>query len=110
MRSVDRIFRPISAAMQTIDVANTKVVGRKFAEVGRAVLGGQAADLDIQTREILRTRGLLNQILADRTGQPLAKVERDVDRDYIMDARQALEYGMIDRIIASRELTPVPTR
>ena len=67
-------------------------------------LGGQAADLDIQTREILRTRGLLNQILADRTGQPLEKVERDVDRDYIMDARQALEYGMIDRVINRRAL------
>lgn len=67
-------------------------------------LGGQAADLDIQTREILRTRGLLNQILADRTGQPLEKVERDVDRDYIMDARQALEYGMIDRVISRRAL------
>ena len=67
-------------------------------------LGGQAADLDIQTREILRTRGFLNQILADRTGQPLEKVERDVDRDYIMDARQALEYGMIDRVISRRAL------
>ena len=70
-------------------------------------LGGQAADLDIQTREILRTRGLLNQILADRTGQPLEKVEHDVDRDYIMDARQALEYGMIDRVI-SRHAPPSP--
>jgi ATP-dependent Clp protease protease subunit len=67
-------------------------------------LGGQAADLDIQTREILRTRGILNQILADRTGQPLEKVERDVDRDYIMDARHALEYGMIDRVISRRAL------
>lgn len=67
-------------------------------------LGGQAADLDIQTREILRTRAILNQILADATGQPLEKVERDVDRDYIMDARQAFEYGMIDRVISRREL------
>lgn len=67
-------------------------------------LGGQAADLDIQTREILRTREILNRILADATGQPLDKIERDVDRDYIMDARQALDYGMIDRVISRREL------
>jgi ATP-dependent Clp protease protease subunit len=72
-------------------------------------LGGQAADLDIQTREILRTRETLNQILAGATGQPLDKIQRDVDRDYIMDAQQALEYGMIDRVISRRALAaPVP--
>jgi ATP-dependent Clp protease protease subunit len=67
-------------------------------------LGGQAADIDIQARDILRTRELLNRILADATGQALEKIERDVDRDYILDARQALEYGMIDRVISKREL------
>ena len=67
-------------------------------------LGGQAADLDIQTREILRTRETLNQILAGATGQPLDRIQRDVDRDYIMDAQQALEYGMIDRVISRRQL------
>jgi ATP-dependent Clp protease protease subunit len=67
-------------------------------------LGGQAADLDIQTREILRTRQILNQILAGATGQPLEKIQRDVDRDYIMDAAQAVEYGMVDRVINRREL------
>jgi ATP-dependent Clp protease protease subunit len=73
-------------------------------------LGGQAADLDIQTREILRTRETLNQILAGATGQPLDKIQRDVDRDYIMDAQQALEYGMIDRVISRRQLAvPSPT-
>jgi ATP-dependent Clp protease protease subunit len=67
-------------------------------------LGGQAADIDIQAREILRTRAMLNQFLADATGQPLERIERDVDRDYIMDSQQALEYGIIDRIISRREL------
>ena len=67
-------------------------------------LGGQAADLDIQTREILRTREILNQILADATGQPLERIQRDVDRDYIMDASQAVEYGMIDRVVSRREI------
>jgi len=67
-------------------------------------LGGQAADIDIHAREILRTREIINNILANATGQPLDKVQRDVDRDYIMDAQQAVEYGMIDRIIGAREL------
>lgn len=67
-------------------------------------LGGQAADIDIHAREILRTREILNHILADATGQPLDKIERDVDRDYIMDAQQAQQYGMIDRVITRREL------
>jgi len=67
-------------------------------------LGGQAADIDLQAREILRTREILNQILANSTGQPIEKIARDVDRDYIMDARQAVEYGIIDRVISKREL------
>ncbi len=67
-------------------------------------LGGQAADIDIQARDILRTREILNRILAEATGQPLEKIERDVDRDYIMDAQQAVAYGMVDRVISRREL------
>jgi ATP-dependent Clp protease protease subunit len=59
-------------------------------------LGGQAADIDIHARDILRTREILNQILARSTGQAVEKIARDVDRDYIMDAAQAVEYGMID--------------
>jgi len=70
-------------------------------------LGGQAADIDIQTREILRTREILNQILADATGQALDKIQRDVDRDYIMDAQQAVAYGMIDRVVSRRELPAI---
>jgi ATP-dependent Clp protease protease subunit len=73
-------------------------------------LGGQATDIDIYAREILRMRQSLNEILADATNQPVDKIARDVDRDYILEPDQALEYGLIDRIIASRELTPVPTR
>jgi ATP-dependent Clp protease protease subunit len=67
-------------------------------------LGGQAADIDIHAREILRTREILNNILANATSQPLEKIQRDVDRDYIMDANQAMAYGMIDRVINKREL------
>jgi len=67
-------------------------------------LGGQAADIDIQAREILRTREILNDILARSTGQPLEKIQRDVDRDYILDAAQAVDYGLIDRVVSGREL------
>jgi ATP-dependent Clp protease protease subunit len=73
-------------------------------------LGGQAADIDIYAREILRMRQSLNEILAEATGQPIDKIARDVDRDYILEPSAALEYGMIDRIISSRQPAPVPTR
>ena len=73
-------------------------------------LGGQATDIDIYAREILRMRESLNQILAKATGQPLDRIARDVDRDYILEPDQALEYGLIDRIISSRQLEPVPVR
>jgi ATP-dependent Clp protease protease subunit len=69
-------------------------------------LAGQATDIDIYAREILRMRELLNNMLAEATGQPAERVARDVDRDYIMDPEQAVEYGMIDRVITSRDLTP----
>ena len=71
-------------------------------------LGGQATDIDIQARDILRTRAILNEVLARSTGQPLARIERDVDRDYIMEAAQAREYGMVDRVISRRELPAAP--
>jgi ATP-dependent Clp protease, protease subunit len=69
-------------------------------------LAGQAADIDIYAKEILRMREMLNQILAESTGQNVDRVARDVDRDYIMDPEQAVDYGMIDRVITSREMTP----
>src|SRR2546423_1198001 len=70
-------------------------------------LAGQATDIDIYAREILRMRETLNEVLADATGQTVDRIARDVDRDYIMEPQQALEYGLIDRVIASRELVPV---
>jgi ATP-dependent Clp protease protease subunit len=71
-------------------------------------LAGQAADIDIYAKEILRMREILNKILSDASGQPLERVARDVDRDYIMSSPQAVDYGIIDRVISSRELAPVP--
>jgi ATP-dependent Clp protease protease subunit len=67
-------------------------------------LAGQATDIDIYAREILRMRESLNQLLATHTGQEVEKVSRDVDRDYIMSPDEAKSYGMIDVIIEHREL------
>ncbi|HOO91118.1 MAG TPA: ATP-dependent Clp endopeptidase proteolytic subunit ClpP [Syntrophales bacterium] len=63
---------------------------------------GQASDIGIQAKEILRLKQELNSILAEHTGQPVEKVEQDTDRDYYMTSSQALEYGIIDEIIVKR--------
>ena len=64
---------------------------------------GQATDVDIQAREILRMKEELNVILADLTGQPLSKIQMDTERDYYMTCEQAKEYGIIDEIIVKRQ-------
>ncbi len=60
---------------------------------------GQATDIEIQANEIIRIKKSLNSILASNTGQPLKKIEKDTDRDYIMTPEEALEYGMIDKVV-----------
>ena len=65
-------------------------------------LQGQATDIDIHARDIMRLRERLNKILADHTGQPVKKVSKDTDRDFFMSAEDALEYGVIDGIFAHR--------
>jgi ATP-dependent Clp protease protease subunit len=66
---------------------------------------GQATDVEIQAREILRMRQELNEILARHTAQPLEKIERDTERDFFMTGDQAREYGIVDRVIAKRGAT-----
>lgn len=63
---------------------------------------GQASDIDIHAREILRMKAELNQILAKATGQPLERIETDTDRDFFMSGDQAVQYGLVDRVILSR--------
>jgi len=70
-------------------------------------LGGQAVDIEIHAKEILRMRALLDQILATHSGQTLEKVSRDTDRDFIMNSEQAKAYGIIDEIITAREQSDV---
>jgi len=66
-------------------------------------LSGQATDIDIHAKEILRMREIINQLIAKHTGQPVDKVSRDVERDYIMSAQQAKEYGIVDEIITKHK-------
>jgi ATP-dependent Clp protease protease subunit len=90
--------------------------GKRFALPHSRVLlhqpyggaAGQAADIEIQAKEILKMRDLLNQIIAHHTGQDVDKVRRDTDRDFIMSADEAKEYGILDEVIVSRELAAVP--
>ena len=65
-------------------------------------LGGQATDIDIHAREIIRMRSRLNKILVEHTGQKLKRIEDDTERDYIMTAEQSREYGIIDEVIRQR--------
>jgi len=68
--------------------------------------GGQGSDIEIQAREILRMRTLMEEIIAKHTGRPVAQVRKDVERDKILTAEEAKEYGLIDDIIPSRKKRP----
>ncbi|HXY91589.1 MAG TPA: ATP-dependent Clp protease proteolytic subunit [Acidimicrobiia bacterium] len=68
---------------------------------------GQAVDIEIQAKEIIRMRELLDNILAHHTGQEVEKVSRDTDRDFIMSALEAKDYGIVDEVISNRELASV---
>jgi ATP-dependent Clp protease protease subunit len=75
--------------------------------IGGQGLQGQATDLDIHAREIVRIRGVLNNLIVKHTGQSLERVERDTDRDFFLSAREAVDYGLIDGIIETTRV-PVP--
>jgi ATP-dependent Clp protease protease subunit len=64
---------------------------------------GQATDIEIQAKQILRLKALLNGIMAKHTGQPLEVIERDLDRDYYLDAQQAVNYGLVDQVLQAPE-------
>ncbi|MBW2163823.1 MAG: ATP-dependent Clp endopeptidase proteolytic subunit ClpP [Deltaproteobacteria bacterium] len=67
---------------------------------------GQATDIDIHAKEILRLRQKLDEILAAHTGQPFEKIQEDTERDFFMSGEEAVEYGLIDEVIARRDITP----
>jgi len=70
--------------------------------------GGQASDIEIQAKEILRMRALLNEMLAYDTGQSIERIAKDTDRDFILSAAEARDYGIVDEVITVRELAVVP--
>ena len=76
---------------------------------GSAGIGGTAMDIEIQAKEIVRMRELLDEILAFHTGQALDRVSKDTDRDFIMSGIEAKDYGIVDEILTNRELAAVPS-
>ena len=91
--------------------AGTK--GKRFALPNARILihqplggaQGQATEIEIQAKEILRIRAALDDLLSEKTGQTAEKIHADTDRDYIMSAEEAKEYGMIDAVMTSRDLS-----
>ena len=67
---------------------------------------GQATDIEIQAREILRVRHRMNELMAKHTGQPIDVIERSVERDKIFDANEAKEFGLVDQVMEKRPVTP----
>ena len=87
------------AAGKRFSLPNSRIVIHQPLMSG---LGGQATDIDIHAREIIRMRSRLNKILVEHTGQKLKRIEGDTERDYIMTAEQSREYGIIDEVIKQR--------
>jgi len=102
-------FGQAASAAAVLLAAGTN--GKRFALPHARILlhqpyggaAGQATDIELQAKEILRMRDLLNEMLANDTGQTTAKVHHDTDRDFIMSADEAREYGVIDEVITNRE-------
>ncbi|MGH9301159.1 MAG: ATP-dependent Clp protease proteolytic subunit [Acidimicrobiales bacterium] len=102
-----------ASAAAVLLAAGTK--GKRFALPHARILlhqpyggaAGQATDIELQAKEILRMRDLLNGMLAQDTGQSIERIEKDTDRDFIMDAEESKEYGLIDEVITTREMALV---
>jgi len=103
-----------ASAAAVLLAAGTK--GKRFALPHARILihqpyggaAGQATDIELQAKEIMRMRDLLNQMLALDTGMPIEKIQKDTDRDFIMSADEAKDYGIIDEVITTRELAGLP--
>ena len=97
--SMAAVLLGAGAKAKRFSLPNSRIIIHQPLMTG---LGGQATDIDIHAREILRMRTRLNEILADHTGQPLDRIQEDTERDYIMSAEQSREYGIIDDVIRQR--------
>jgi ATP-dependent Clp protease protease subunit len=106
-------FGQAASAAAVLLASGTK--GKRFALPHARILlhqpyggaAGQATDIELQAKEILRMRDMLNEMLANDTGQSIEKIQRDTDRDFIMSATEARDYGVVDEVITSREAIDV---
>ena len=96
--SMAALLLAAGAAKKRFALPNSRILIHQPLIMGGGI-SGQATEIDIHAREILRLREIMNQIMAKHTGQHLIKVEKDVERDFIMNAQQAREYGLVDEII-----------
>lgn len=94
--SIAALLLTAGAAKKRFSLPNSRIL---IHQPWMSGLSGQATDIDIHAKEILRMRSIINKLIADHSGHALEKVEKDVERDYIMSADQAKEYGLIDEII-----------
>ena len=100
-------FGQAASAAAVLLAAGSK--GKRFALPHARVLlhqpyggvGGQATDIELQAKEILRMRDMLNDMLSADTGQPVARIQKDTDRDFVLDAKEAQAYGIIDEVITT---------
>ena len=97
--SMAAVLLSAGAAGKRFSLPNSRIIIHQPLMTG---LGGQATDIDIHAREILRMRKRLNEILCNHTGQPIERIAEDTERDYIMSAEQSREYGIIDAVIEKR--------
>ncbi|HUY30458.1 MAG TPA: ATP-dependent Clp protease proteolytic subunit [Acidimicrobiales bacterium] len=108
-------FGQAASAAAVLLAAGTK--GKRFALPHARIMlhqpyggaAGQATDIELQAKEILRMRDMLNEMLAEDTGQTIERIQRDTDRDFIMSAAEARDYGVIDEVITSREVPDAMT-
>jgi ATP-dependent Clp protease, protease subunit len=94
--SIAALLLAAGAPKKRVSLPNSRILIHQPSMSG---LSGQATDIAIHAKEILRMRSVINQLLADHSGQSIEKIEQDVERDFIMSAQQAKEYGLIDEII-----------
>ena len=97
--SMAAVLLAAGAGGKRFSLPNSRIIIHQPLMTG---LGGQATDIDIHAKEILRTRARLNEILAEHTKQSLERISEDTERDYIMSAEQSREYGIIDDVIRER--------
>jgi ATP-dependent Clp protease protease subunit len=95
--SIAALLLTAGAAKKRFSLPNSRIL---IHQPWMSGLSGQATDIDIHAKEILRMRSVINKLLADHSGQSIEKIEKDVERDFIMSAAQSKDYGLIDEIIS----------